>query len=56
MTNLVEIFFVICYNLALLAGASYLVVVHNFSAWIYVLALIFGAGWKDKSCKKETEE
>jgi hypothetical protein len=47
MKHVVVVFLVICYNLILVAGASYLVAIHNFSPWIYLLALIFGATWKD---------
>lgn len=42
----VEILLVICYNLALLAGASYLVYYRDASAWLYLLALMFAASWK----------
>lgn len=43
-----EIFLIICYNLALLAGASYLVYYKDASAWLFVLAMVFGASWKNK--------
>ena len=45
---------VVFYNLALLAGASYLVVAHDLSAWLYVLALIFAASW-DTEKEKHNE-
>ena len=48
MARLVEIALVVFYNLALLAGASYLIIYHDFSAWIYLLALIFASGWDAK--------
>lgn len=48
MKRNIEILLVIIYNLALLVGASYLVIEHNFSAWIYLLALVFAASWKDR--------
>ena len=48
MSRTIEIVLVIIYNLSLLAGASYLIVVHDFSAWMYLLALIFAAGWNSK--------
>ena len=47
MNRIVEIALVIIYNLALLAGASYLVYYKDASAWLFVLALIFAAGWKN---------
>jgi hypothetical protein len=39
---------ILVYNLLLLAGASYLVVVHNVTSWVYLIALIFGASWSEK--------
>lgn len=57
MSRTVEIVLVIAYNLALLAGASYLIVVHDFSAWLYLLALMFAAGWGDvPTIKVETNK
>lgn len=53
MNRLAEIALVIVYNLALLAGASYLVYYRDASAWIYVLALVFAASWKTD--KEETK-
>ena len=47
MSRTVEIGLVIAYNLALLVGASYLIVKYDFSAWIYLLALMFAASWKE---------
>lgn len=49
MNRTLEVFIVVVYNLALLAGASYLVYYKDASAWIYVLALCFGASWKEKT-------
>lgn len=46
--RLVEIFLVCVYNLCLLAGACYLIQVYDWSAWILLLALMFGASWEDK--------
>lgn len=40
---------VLVYNLLLLAGASYLVYYKDASAWIFALAILFGASWKDKN-------
>lgn len=60
MNRLVEIVLVIVYNLTLLAGTSYLVLYHDFSAWTYLIALCFGASWDDSKSllvnmsKKET--
>lgn len=42
----IEILLILLYNLCLLAGASYLVYYHDASAWLYFLALCFGASWK----------
>lgn len=56
MNRTVEIILVVFYNLVLLAGASYLIAVHEFSAWIYLVALVFGAGWKDDSDSKVSIE
>ena len=39
------ILLILLYNITLLAGASYLVYYKDASAWIYVLALMFGATW-----------
>lgn len=44
----VAILLILVYNLALLAGASYLVYYKDASAWLFVLAMVFGASWKNK--------
>lgn len=49
-----HVLLVIVYNLILLAGASYLVVAHDMSAWIYVLALIFAASWNTETEKEKS--
>jgi hypothetical protein len=49
MNRNLEIFLVLMYNLALVAGTSYLIVAHDFSAWTYLLALIFAASWNKES-------
>jgi hypothetical protein len=36
---------ILMYNITLLTGASYLVYYQDASAWIYLLALLFGATW-----------
>ena len=54
MNRNLEIFLVLVYNLALVAGTSYLIVVHDFSAWMYLLTLIFAASW-DKESKISIE-
>ena len=48
MKRIIELILVIAYNLSLLAGASYLIVAHDFSPWIYLLVLMFGATWGDR--------
>lgn len=52
MNRSIEVLLVVLYNLALLAGASYLVYYKDGSGWLYVVALMFGATWRDK-CKDE---
>lgn len=47
MNRALEIFIVVVYNLALLAGASYLVYYKDASAWLFLLALVFAASWKN---------
>jgi len=39
---------ILVYNLLLLAGASYLVYYKDASAWLFILALVFGAKWSEK--------
>lgn len=46
--KLVEVFMVMLYNLVLVAGASYLFVEHNVSAWIFAIPIIFAASWSTK--------
>ena len=41
-----EMLFILVYNLTLLAGASFLVYYKDASAWIYFVALCFGASWR----------
>ena len=38
---------ILVYNLILLAGASYLVYYKDASAWLFVLAILFGAKWSE---------
>ena len=42
------ILLILMYNLALLAGAGYLVYYKDASAWLFVLVMVFGASWKNK--------
>jgi hypothetical protein len=44
---------ILVYNLILVAGACYLVYYKDASAWLFVLAIIFGASWSEKD--KDTE-
>lgn len=39
---------ILMYNLILATGASYLVYYKDASAWIFVVAIIFGASWSEK--------
>lgn len=48
MNRALEIVLVAAYNLALLAGASYLVYYKDASAWLFILALLFAASWSDQ--------
>jgi len=48
VSRIIEIVLVIAYNLALLAGSAYMIVVHEWSAWILVVALMFAASWGDQ--------
>ena len=43
-----EMLFILVYNITLLAGASYLVYYKDASAWLYFLALCFGASWRSE--------
>jgi hypothetical protein len=39
---------ILCYNLLLVSGASYLVYYKDASAWLFALALVFAASWSEK--------
>lgn len=39
---------ILLYNLLLVAGASYLVYYKDASAWLFALAIVFGASFSDK--------
>lgn len=54
--KLLEVGMVMLYNLALVAGASYLYVVHDVTGWIFLLPLIFAASWNTKENSKESKE
>jgi len=45
VSRILEILLVIAYNLSLLAGSAYMIVTHDWSAWILVVALMFAAKW-----------
>lgn len=49
MIGLVEVFFVLVYNLTIIIGATYLIIAHDFSAWIYLLAILLLASWKKEN-------
>jgi hypothetical protein len=40
MSDNFVVFMILVYNFAILAGASYLIVVYNWSMWIYLLAML----------------
>ena len=48
MKRIIELILVIAYNLSLLAGSAYMIVEHDWSAWILVVALMFAASWGDQ--------
>ena len=39
---------ILVYNLVLVTGACYLVYYKDASAWLFALAMIFGASWSEK--------
>jgi hypothetical protein len=51
MDNILKFILVGIYNLILFGGASYLIISHDFSAWIYLIALLLAA-----SLRKDTNE
>ena len=54
MSRSIEILLVLSYNLILLFGACYLIVVHDWSAWTLLLVLVLAASW-DKEPKITVE-
>jgi hypothetical protein len=38
------------YNLILVAGTAYLVQAYNWSAWWFLLTIVFGASFGNKKC------
>ena len=48
MVKTVDKLMILCYNLLLVAGASYLVYYKDASAWLFVVAIIFGASFSEK--------
>jgi len=51
MSRTLEVLVVALYNLALLAGASYLYYYKDGSGWLFVLAICFAASWKENKEK-----
>ena len=41
MSDNFVVFMILVYNLTIVAGASYLIVVYNLSMWTYLLAMFF---------------
>jgi hypothetical protein len=41
MSDNFVVFMILLYNFAILAGASYLIVVYDLSMWTYLLAMFF---------------
>lgn len=52
VTGAVAILLILVYNLALLAGVGYLVYYKDASAWLFVLAMVFGVGFSEKDKEK----
>ena len=48
MVKTVDKLMILCSNLILFGLASFLVFYCNASAWIFVVAIIFGASWSEK--------
>lgn len=55
MKKLLEIAMVMVYNLALIAGACYLYVIAEVSAWIFAIPILFAASWNSDK-KDSTDE
>ena len=53
MKKLLEIAMVMVYNLVLIAGASYLYVIAEVSAWIFAIPILFAASWGSKKDEKD---
>jgi hypothetical protein len=45
MRDIFVVFMILLYNFAILAGASYLIVVYDWSMWTYLLAMLFLINW-----------
>lgn len=41
MQDIFVVFMILLYNFAIVAGASYLIVVYDWSMWTYLLAMFF---------------
>jgi hypothetical protein len=41
MRDIFVVFMILLYNFAILAGASYLIVVYDWSMWTYLLVMFF---------------
>ena len=48
MVKSVDKLMILCYNLILFGLASFLVFKCDASAWIFVVAIIFGGSWSEK--------
>lgn len=51
MNNTLVVFMILVYNFAIVAGASYLVAVYNWSMWSYLLAILFMFSLKNRDEK-----
>jgi len=49
MSNNFVVFMILVYNITIVAGASYLIVVYNWSMWTYLLAMIFSLSFRSKN-------
>lgn len=52
-TKTIDKLIIVLYNLTLLAGASYLVYYKDASAWLFALAMVFSASWKESKDKDD---
>ena len=52
MVKTVDKLMILCYNLLLVAGASYLIYYKDASAWLFAMALLLAGSWSEKDKDK----